>query len=126
MDINKIRLGTIFRTLSSTKAQKTDNDTRLRDKATSTATPSEAGESRNPDELKTRLRDRLVRLRKESQDFAADAPRVTIHEILVWQFGEDVLNDPDFKRISQTLTQAISDREDLNQHMSKLISSLVD
>ncbi len=126
MDIGKIRLGSVLQSLSSDSTQKTDKKARLRSEEVSPSVHMPNQQRRDPQELKSRLREKLQRLSQESSDFTRIAPRVTVNEILLWEFGDDVLNHPEFKRIVQSLVDTIEARDDLSNHMTKLVDSLLD
>jgi hypothetical protein len=82
-----------------------------------------APEVRNVDALRSRLRARLGRLRRESPDFRALAPEVTVREILTWEFGETIVSHRDFNRVASEIAIAIQP-DGVGRQLNRLIAEL--
>jgi hypothetical protein len=124
-DIDPTRLSTIFKTLSSTDSLK------VHAKGSSAAKKSEAPsqsvtikkvESRDRNTLKNSLKQRLLKLKKSDTDFATKAPIAAIQEILLWEFGENIINHPDFNHLSLSVVKQVSTNSELMTYLQKLIA----
>ncbi len=51
--------------------------------------------------LRVNLQSRLRDLKKSTEDFQEAAPVITVQEILRWEFGENILEHPEFGNISK-------------------------
>ncbi|WP_338474612.1 hypothetical protein V5F23_11280 [Pseudomonas sp. WP18] len=71
--------------------------------------------------LRTHLQNRLRDL-KDTEGFHAAAPVITVQEILRWEFGESILEHPEFGSISKKVAETMLE----NQAMEKAIYTIVD
>ena len=72
--------------------------------------------------LRSNLQNRLQTLKKNNEDFKAAAPVITVQEILRWEFGERILEHPEFASISKTVSETMLE----NQELEKAIYAIVD
>ena len=122
-EIQPTRLNAIFKTLSAT-SKKTEQAQRK-----VAAKPHEkpaATQVRSKEDLSNRLRGRLKKLSKDSESFTKDATLIAIQEIIIWEFGDDILDHPEFKLIARSITEKIKESKELQVHMSKLINEFID
>ncbi|WP_185232965.1 hypothetical protein [Teredinibacter franksiae] len=80
---------------------------------------------RDPAVLKDNIAKRLKRLRAEGEDLTESAPTVTVQEILLWEFGEEILNHAEFKPVVDAIVNVISKNDQTKQHLIELIATLV-
>lgn len=79
--------------------------------------------ARDSDLLKQNLRSKLRKLKAQNTDFETKAPLIAIREILLWEFGEDILNHPDFNHFTQVVTREVSSSAELLAFLKSLISN---
>lgn len=75
--------------------------------------------------LKDALRKRLSQLKASSENFEKEAPLVTIHEVMLWEFGDEILNHPSYKEISLAVTEQLTANETMKKHMANMIESIL-
>ena len=120
--IDPTRLTEIFRTLSSpasaqshkTKKQESDKD----------ATKAKPAGVRDLAVLKARMQQRLKKLKAESKNFENEATIVAVQEILLWEFGPDILNHSSFKHITLKICGAIGSSTHLNEKLEQMLKQL--
>lgn len=83
-----------------------------------------AMQRRDPENLRQNLRQRLARLQNEGGNFAELAPEIAVREVLVWEFGDEVMNHPDFHQVAASVTRAIQANSKINTELQKLILQL--
>jgi hypothetical protein len=126
-DIDPTRLSTIFKTLSSTDAVKVHGKTNSATKQSDAPGQSvniKKVESRGRDLLKNSLKQRLLKLKKSDADFERKAPIVAIQEILLWEFGDNIINHPDFNHLSLSVAKQVSTNTELKTYLQKLIADV--
>ncbi|BBH33909.1 hypothetical protein [Pseudomonas sp. St290] len=72
--------------------------------------------------LRVHLQNRLRDLKKGTEDFHDAAPVITVQEILRWEFGENILEHPEFGNISKKVAETMLE----NQELEKAIYGIVD
>jgi hypothetical protein len=127
-NIDPSRLAAIFRGLSSTESQKTtvENkktiDSTTKDKVASIDLKSSP--QRDKETLKKNIYLRLTKLKNQDPSkFKEKAPAIVIKEILIWEFGDNLLNHPEFNYFSQTIINQVKGHNELEAYLSKLIDS---
>lgn len=126
--IDPTRLTSILRSLSvkevGNKSNVADNNGQLHE-----ASPSlviEKGKPRDKDQLRKNLRDRLTRLKKQGADFEKKAPGAVIREILLWEFGENIISHPEFNHIANNISSQIQTSKSLKDYLVVLVKELTD
>ncbi|HEX4910272.1 MAG TPA: hypothetical protein VFV64_05865 [Permianibacter sp.] len=122
--IDPSRIAAIFQQL---RAEKTDSPrpvSRGADKSGQPVAEAAAGQRRDPENLRHNLRLRLARLQGENGNFAELAPEIAVREVLVWEFGDEVLNHPDFHQVAASVTRTIQANSKVNAELQKLIRQL--
>ncbi len=120
MRIESIRLAHILKSLSTRKNSTTEE----RAASQQVIHKNDATNVRDPDVLKMRMANKLRTLKRGSAHFIEEAPLVTIQEIMTWEFGDQFLNHPDFKHITQSIVTAIGCSPKLSRHLNSLIKNL--
>ena len=69
-------------------------------------------------------RQRLQRLSQEDIDFAEVAPEVTIKEVLIWEFGEQVMSHPEFNLLATKVARTMQGNEKIAFQLQKLIRDM--
>ncbi len=120
--INSARLTEIFKSISqvnsTTKLSKTSHSP--------VSVKTKSLSKRDENELKVKLKKRLLELQKQPEEFIQFAELITIQEIICWEFGEQVLNHHEFKKISMKVTQRIKDSQELSNYMSSMIDKIIE
>lgn len=125
--IDPARLASILRSLSI-KEMSTAANTRTSEHKLSTSAPSlviDKSKQRDKDQLRKNLRERLKRLKTQGVDFEQKAPGVVIKEILLWEFGENIILHPEFNHIATNISNQIHLTKVLNDYLITLVSELV-
>ncbi|MCD6069513.1 MAG: hypothetical protein K0S42_29 [Microvirga sp.] len=122
MRIDASRLSRLLLSLSKApeKAERKD----VSRSSSSAVAPSAPVRRRDADALRSRLRARLQELRRGSKDFETQAPVVTVQEILRWEFGNQVLEHPDFQKVVQTVAGTLSADGRLGPALQAIIAEL--
>ncbi|PMZ70067.1 hypothetical protein [Pseudomonas sp. FW305-70] len=72
--------------------------------------------------LRAHLQSRLQDLKKNTENFHEMAPVITVQEILRWEFGDSILEHPEFGNISKKVAATMLE----NQQLEKAIYGIVD
>ncbi|WP_339527285.1 hypothetical protein [Pseudomonas sp. EA_35y_Pfl2_R111] len=75
--------------------------------------------------LRARLRERLVNLKKASANFNEAAPIVAVQEILLWEFGEAILERAEFESVAKKVAETMLEDKQLGAAISRIIDVLV-
>lgn len=128
-NIDPSRLAAIFRGLSSTESQKNtvENkkaiDQNNKDKVASIDLKS--GPQRDKENLKKNIYTRLTKLKaQDATTYREKAPAIVIKEILLWEFGDNLLQHPEFNYFSQTIINQVKGHSELEAYLSKLIETI--
>ncbi len=119
--ITPIYLAEIFRTLSSSS-----KEVNLPPEAKGSKNARGARTTKkNASSLKSKLADTLKSVKETSDTFDEEAPLIAIQEVILWEFGEESINDPDFRQVTESITDSIMADPNLKAQMSNLINSLL-
>lgn len=123
--IDPSRLSAIFKSLSSvdslkTPAQENGGQNLVE---TSPALSIQKNVPRDKEFLKKNIKEKLIQLKHQKGNFEEKAPLVAIREVLLWEFGEDFINHPDFNYFTQIVTDQVVGNEELLTYLKSLISS---
>ncbi|MFZ5843953.1 MAG: hypothetical protein ACOY3E_13775 [Pseudomonadota bacterium] len=122
--IDPSRIAAIFQQLRTEKAGSPRPVNRGTDNSGRPIAETATLQRRDPENLRHNLRQRLARLQNEGGNFAALAPEIAVREVLVWEFGDEVLNHPDFHQVAASVTRAIQANSKINAELQKLILQL--
>lgn len=128
-NIDASRLSAIFKSLSSLEALKTPVTGRKPGEVAAQSSPALTIQKvvpKDKEALKKSLRIELHKLKQQRGDFEKKAPLVAIKEIILWEFGEDIINHPDFNHFTQVVTEQVAKNQDLIAYLTTLISSYND
>lgn len=123
--IDPTRLTEIFKTLAASRSQRVSRKLSAESNDTPIKETSSHGGQRDKNKLREQLKSRLTKLKQESTSFEDEAPLVTINEVLLWEFGDNILDHPDFKYIAETVCDTIDTNPSLNNSMKSLIRELL-
>lgn len=119
--IDASRIASVFRLLSTGKS----GPAAIKDpgsQSTSAATTNVVTNSkRDPEVLRQRLRQRLMRLKQDNADFLSLAPEITIREVLIWEFGDTVLSHPDFNQVANSVSSSMQANSEVRHQLQALI-----
>lgn len=121
--IDPNRLSEILRALAAAPAESVGRKTGVNDNV-ETKRKTNVNQ-RDFNRLKEQLSRRLRVLRKDSPDFESEGPTLAIREILCWEFGEHVLEHPEFNRVTHSITSTMLMNLSVKQHMSRMLDQLV-
>lgn len=122
--IDPNRLAEIFRQLTLEKTASSRRAAKVGSKPAQTPATAAKRNVRDPETLRNSLRQRLLRLKQESPAFAELAPEVAVREVLIWEFGESVLNHPQFGEVASSVTMAIRTNRTISAQLRKLIAQV--
>lgn len=127
-NIDPARLAAIFRGLSSTDAQKNRIEKKqmsklvMGEKSISIEVLSDG--ARNKENLKVNIYKRLLALKESDENYGEKAPAVVIREILLWEFGEVMMQHPEFNHFCTTIINQVRDHSELQSYLSNLIENI--
>jgi hypothetical protein len=127
-NIDPSRLAAIFRGLSSTESQKNTVENKKsmaqpsKDKVASIDVKSNP--QRDKENLKKNIYLRLSKLKAQDAEYKEKAPAIVIKEILLWEFGESLLQHPEFNYFAQTIIDQVKGHIELETYLDSLIKNL--
>lgn len=124
--IDPNRIADVFRLLSLDKPATAAKARRAESQPERKTNAVEAVPARDPETLRERLRARLSRLKREAPDFETLAPEVTVREILIWEFGEEILNHPDFQQVASSVAETMQASNKVQHQLARLISQITE
>lgn len=125
--IDPARLTSILHSLSVKKLDKTtatENKNHIPD--TSPSLIIDKTKERDKEQLKKSLRERLTRLKKQDPDFENKAPAAVIKEILLWEFGENIMLHPEFNHIASNIASQVDTSKKLSDYLKVLVVELTE
>jgi hypothetical protein len=125
-EIDPTKIAAIFRALSSEKSDKVTKRQKNAANNQEDAAPAVAITKVAPRD-KTTLRKNIVKRLtslKKDKNFSSKAPMATVQEILLWEFGEHIINHPDFNHLSQSITQAVAADKHLTAYLNSFIAEI--
>lgn len=81
--------------------------------------------SRDIATLRSSLRTRLRKLSFDDSHYDDTAFTITIQEILAWEFGADIMNHPDFQRITKSIVETMIQDEKVAMSMKKIVGDMI-
>lgn len=124
-EIDPTKLYAIFRTLSSevSKEKKIKQGAAQPPNRQSPSLTFRKGPPRDKDVLMTNLTRRLNEI-KSDDNYKNQAPTIAIQEILLWEFGEDFINHPNFKQLTTSITHQVVTNKELKAYLDRFISEV--
>ncbi len=126
--IDPSRLLAIFRSLSASESQKNAvEDQKKLGQARHEAVKSvdiKSNLQRNKEDLKRNIYLRLQKLKQQDPQFREKAPSVVIKEILLWEFGDNLLQHPEFNHFLQTIVSQVGGHHELDGYLAGLIEKM--
>lgn len=124
--IDPTKLYAIFRALSKEISEGNKSNKRDSTKAAERSARSliiRKSAQRDKEVLRESIKRRLTEI-KSDENYKTEAPVVAIQEILLWEFGEDIINHPSFKQLSTSVAQQVTSNKDLKDYLDKFISKI--
>lgn len=121
--IDSVRLSGLFRSLSSTGKPTGAESTTTVNSGASKDAGFTVGERFDRKDLRRRLKGRLADLNLTIDSDKSDAVIVVVQEILIWEFGDEVLSDPNFSRMTKYISKALSCNAELNAQFLAMAAS---
>jgi hypothetical protein len=75
-------------------------------------------------DVKRRIRERLVTISPQDPDRAKKAQRLFIESVLAWEFGDALLLDNRFSEMLDRVQEGLAALPDMNQQFEKLLETL--
>ncbi len=122
--IDPLRIAQIFRSLASESGDQVQRNSNEAQRKPLVTSPDKEPKKHDKEVLRQRLRQRLQRLSQEDIDFSKVAPEVTIKEVLIWEFGEEVMSHPEFNLLASKVTRTMQDNEKVALQLQKLIREM--
>ena len=110
----------IFRTKDTSKKTKTKK-TQL----PKNTTKKLAGRKLSTEELENSIKLKINQLDSSAKDFESKANAIVIENILSWEFGNDIQDDPDFIPLREKINNAINESRSLTNDLNKLINMIL-
>lgn len=123
MRIDPSRLSRLLSALSQNTAE--TRTEKLRQAPPSQQGQASAKPARDIKTLRKSLQSRLRSLSANDSDYDSLSSTITIQEILVWEFGQDILDRPDFHRITSSITETMLQDERIAASLRKLVRELI-
>ena len=124
-NIDPTRLAAIFRGLSAKESQnKTlskNSSVESSNKENVASVEIKSNLQRDKDQLKRNIYLRLSKLKAQDASYQEKAPGVVIKEILLWEFGEGILQHPEYNYFSQTIIDQVKGHKELEAYLKDLI-----
>lgn len=81
---------------------------------------------KDPAVLRANLKERLARLRRSSEDFDSAAPVILVQEILLWEFGRDIVEHVSFEQAVNSIADAMLADRNAEAAISRLLIELTE
>ena len=113
--INTTRIGGIIKYIAQNPATKSQ--------ATPHAAPTTntTKKERSLEVLRTRPRHRIAALDQTQERFIETAATIVTQEILIWEFGSNILEHSEFNQITQEICQTMMGHPELAEAMGSLV-----
>jgi hypothetical protein len=109
---------------ATTQSDKTTGSNRSESASKSETGKTGATHSRDIEKLKSAIKSRLKSL--PSEDIQSDkAHAIFLEAVLTWEFGMDLLNDPEFYTLVNDLKDSMSQDDSLKQKIDSTLKELV-
>lgn len=93
-------------------------------------TTNSSGKIRNsrkdPAVLRANLKERLARLRTRPGEFDSAAPIILVQEILLWEFGQDIVEHASFEKAVNAIADAMLADSNAEAAISRLLIELTE
>ena len=125
--IDPSRISEIVKALRSARVRGTPKKTKSTDNAqlSKGEAASVVESKRNIAELQERIARQIRNARSRSPEISDETVSlVAIQEIMHWEFGDDILNHPDFKNISTTIVSRIHESSEMAKQFMDVLEDL--
>ncbi len=110
----------------------TERTGKAQKKSTSTSDSKSSNKTHQTDkqqvpikELEQAIKLKVASLDPDGENFIETANNIIIEQLLTWEFGEDITNDPEFITLKSKISAAIKNNIPLNDDFDKLINSML-
>lgn len=117
--IDPTRLSLVLAALAKPKDRVTSST------ANSTAAVKTGKGAKDLEALRIRLQNRLQDLKRNTKDFHEAATVITVQEILRWEFGENILEHPEFGNISKKVAETMLENQELERTLHGIVDRMV-
>ncbi|WP_145130993.1 MULTISPECIES: hypothetical protein [unclassified Pseudomonas] len=117
--IDQTRLSLVLAALAKPKDRVTSST------ANSASAVKNGKGSKDLEALRIRLQNRLQDLKRNTTDFHEAATVITVQEILRWEFGENILEHPEFGNISKKVAETMLENQELERTLHAIVDRMV-
>ncbi|MDU9030475.1 hypothetical protein [Pseudomonas mediterranea] len=117
--IDQTRLSQVLAALAKPKDRVTSST------ANSTTAVKTGKGAKDLEALRIRLQNRLQDLKRNTKDFHEAATVITVQEILRWEFGENILEHPEFGNISKKVAETMLENQELERTLHGIVDRMV-
>jgi len=119
------RLNSIINSLRSQIEPLSGKTARKTDKKTDKSEPEETASSAlSMNQLEQRIVERIKTIDPDADNPQRKAFFILVESILAWEFGEQLLKDPEFYEIINKVTDSIQDNTSLNKTISQFLTKI--
>lgn len=108
------------------RSKTTNRTTGTKKKTNSSKTrKSDITKKLSTEELEHSIKHKIMQLDHSAEDFRSKANILLIENILTWEFGNSIQNDPEFIALREKINNTIKDNTTLNGDLDRLINKLL-
>lgn len=98
-----------------------------KEKSSTTKSPKTKAETRSSEkhtieDLEIKISSKFKSLNKNSQDYKRTAVNIFIDEVLVWEFGNNIIADPEFSKLKEKIYNSFLENRTLDENFEKILS----
>ncbi|VAW58565.1 hypothetical protein MNBD_GAMMA11-2515 [hydrothermal vent metagenome] len=124
--MDKIKqINSIFKIARSQLSKQTKPGSLHSDKQARTTDGKTTGKISSGD-LKKSISKKLKLLDRKSRNYEQLSNGVFLESVLLWEFGDDIINDPEFQQMLQKINGIICNDKESSRKFSRLIKQLAD
>ena len=124
------RINGLSHIMESLRKQFTENATRA-NKGETSKRPKETSRSARTrrkisiKQLENRITERIQLLDRQSGEYSRQATHIFVESVIVWEFGEQILNDSRFPEMARAIVSTLDGDEKVRDKMQALIDKMV-
>ena len=117
------QINSIFKIARSQLSKQAKTDSLTANKKTKNSVKKKIKKT-SPTELKKSISEKLRILDKKSPDYNQQSRNIFLESVLLWEFGEDIINAPEFHQMLDKISNTICNNKESSRKFSKLIKQL--
>ena len=108
---------------SATKTDETDKARRTQDTPAGDK-QSQAAKQKSIEAVRDQVRDRIRKMSPEDRN-GRKAATTFVEAVMMWEFGEEVINDPGFDEITRKVVETICTEPNINKTLAEMVREMV-